>query len=129
MDLHDCCEEYAEGCVSCTLHQTLREDERKRIAALIAAEGPWCSECRSHEYAMSLAREGSKAETVYVINPEAVTEDSIVRTAYINITQDEIHPPVTTISVDCNLDVDEQGNVVGVEILQWPMSHSRKDDE
>ena len=126
MNIHECCEEYAEGCVSCTMHEAIRNDERKIISALIAAEGPWCSSCKSHDYAISLAYEGSNANTVYKINPDAIDEDSLISVAYINITQEEINTPVKTVSVECNLDIDDLGNVIGIEILEWP---KKKDPE
>lgn len=119
--IHGCCEEYADGCVSCTQHEAIREDERRHISALIAAEGPWCSACKSHKYAVSLAYQGSKAETVYSLHPESLEVDWLVRAAYINITQEEITPPIRTVSVECNLDIDQNGNVVGIEILDWPV--------
>lgn len=107
------------------MHEAIRVDERRLISALIAAEGPWCSECRTYEYAIGLAREGSSAQTVYTLNPDAIDEDSLVGAAYINIMQEEITPPVKTVSVECNLDVDEEGNVIGIEILNWPRKVSR----
>lgn len=117
---HACCEEYAEGCISCTMHQEIRKDERRQISALIAAEGPWCGQCQSYEYAISLSRLGEDAETVYVINPDFIEEDSLLRVAYIHVTQEEVFPPVKTITSECLIDVDSDGKVLGIEILNWP---------
>lgn len=121
MLLHECCYEYAEGCVSCNLHEDIRIDERMKISALISAEGPWCNQCHSYDYAVSLAYKGSKAETVYTLYPESIEVDSLIQAAYINITQEEISPPIRTVSVACNLDIDQNGNVVGIEVLEWPV--------
>lgn len=124
--MNECCEEYADGCVSCNLHETIRQDERRHIAALIAAEGPWCSACKSYEFSMSLARKGSRTETVYVLNPDALEVDPLLGVAYIHIIREEISTPIETVSVQCNLDIDSSGNVIGVEILEWPVKEEEE---
>lgn len=125
MDLHDCCEEYADNCVSCNLHQSIRFDERRKIASLIAQEGPWCTHCKTYEHAISLATEGSSTDTVYTLNSDKI-EIGDHGQAYFYVDPQDIVPPVTTKSVECYIDVDANGRVIGVEILNWP--HTKEQD-
>ena len=124
-----CCEEYADGCFSCSLHEAIRDDERNLIASLIAQEGPWCN-CKTYKYAVSLARQGSKAETVYTLSADRIDIDPEINAAYLHINPQDVRPPITTLTdIECNIDIDADGNVVGVEILNWPVAPEKEADE
>lgn len=124
MDLHDCCEEYAEGCVSCNLHEDIRRDERYVISTLLDKMIDWKNqELRSR--VLNLVSKGSSInQKTFIENPEVDVQDG---SAYIWIKKDKIKPPLTTLSdVECNIDIDADSEVIGVEIINWP---EEKEDE
>ena len=118
MDLHECCEEYAEGCVSCSLHADIRKDERYVISALLDQMIDWKNqELRSR--VLNLVSQGSSIKkSTFIEHPEVSEQNG---SAYIWIKKDQIKPPLTTLcDVECNIDVDADKNVIGIEILDWP---------
>lgn len=118
VDLHECCEEYAENCVSCNLHQNIRRDERQLIANLLDQLIDWKNpELRNR--VLSIASKGSSINKPNIVEHSTieVEEDS----AYIWIEKQSIKPPLSQISeVDCLIDVDADKKIIGVEILGWP---------
>lgn len=50
-----------------------------------------------------------------------VSVDDVLGTAYVFLTPENTAGRIArTVSVNAMLDIDPQGNVVGIEILQWP---------
>lgn len=120
MDLHDCCEEYAEGCVSCSLHADIRKDERQVISTLLDTMVDWKNqELRSR--VLNLVSKGSSIKSSLFIEEKEVDVDRESGSAYVWIKKDQIKPPLTTLTdVECNIDVDADREVIGLEIFHWP---------
>ena len=125
--LHDCCEEYAENCVSCSLHESIRQDERQIIASLVDKSITWQDQSVRSRVISTVSR-GSRNSTVEHISPYEISIDEDVSVAYLWIEKESIKPPLTTLTdVDCNIDIDADGKVLGVEILKWPKPLSGTD--
>jgi uncharacterized protein YuzE len=118
VDLHDCCEEYAENCVSCTLHESIRQDERVLIAEILTKRVAWQDQ-EFRNKIISLVTRGSSEEKRKIVQYSTIDIDS--DSAYIWIEKEKIQPPIKTLTeVDCNIDVGSDNRVVGIEILKWP---------
>ena len=118
MDLHECCEEYAENCVSCSLHENIRQDERFLIADILSKKITWQDQ-ELRGKVIDLVIRGSSGDKRKLIEYSTIDIDNT--SAYIWVEKEEITPPITTITdVECNIDVGSNNRVIGVEILNWP---------
>jgi uncharacterized protein YuzE len=122
VSIHECCYEYADNCVSCSLHSDIRKDERSLIAGILSSQDFWSNQEIKAQVIDLVLKGSSNPKTTY-LKPYKIEYDKFANAAYILVEAKSIRPPIRTVSdLTCNVDIDADGRVAGLEVFEWPIT-------